>query len=118
MSTPTNTTTKQLTPTQAQRLRSLLLTRKWFTNTDLVETLGHRFSAVLYQIRHGLDGGPPMAIETERLADGWRYRWSGAYKDEGITPRLCQACGKKLQKQAKQQHRPVAQVVRQLRPVN
>lgn len=62
--------------THAQRLRALLADGCWHSSSALVRAgCGYRYGAVIQRVRRGMDGEPPMDIETRQVsAARFEYR--------------------------------------------
>jgi hypothetical protein len=62
--------------TACSALRKLLAGGGWHSALELVEVGGLRYGGRLYEIRRGLDGGPPLDVEGEAREQGrrWFYR--------------------------------------------
>lgn len=64
--------------TACARLRRLLSDAQWHEVAELVAAGGLRYGARLLELRRGLDGRPPVDVESEPYARGrraaWRYR--------------------------------------------
>lgn len=61
-------------PGRCADLRALLSDGKWHPMGELREVAGWRYGARLLEIRRGLDGWPPIAVEKRREGDLWLYR--------------------------------------------
>lgn len=56
------------------RLRRLLADGRWHGSDELVAAGGLRFGARLLELRRGLDGRPPLDVDTDQHDGKWRYR--------------------------------------------
>jgi hypothetical protein len=62
---------------KAEKLRALFADHQWHSRDELLALVGHRFSAVIYSVRNGSDGRPPLNIEATSTGlpgrfDSWR----------------------------------------------
>lgn len=61
-------------PGRCERLRALLADGRWHLADELREVAGWRYGARLYELRHGLDGGPAITVEVRAAGGTHEYR--------------------------------------------
>lgn len=62
--------------TACARLRKLLADGQWHSALELVDVAGLRYGGRLHELRRGLDGGPPLDVESQARQQGRRQVWA------------------------------------------
>lgn len=62
--------------TKTEILRDVLSDGEWHTSSDLVRRgCGYRYGAIIQRVRRGMDGQPPLNIETKQVSvSKFKYR--------------------------------------------